>query len=45
MLANAKDTERCGSGLLDVKALDSLEGFDCESFLRILREFRYEVVN
>ena len=45
MLANAKDTERCGSGLLDVKALDSLEGFDCESFLRILREFRYDVVN
>ncbi|KAI0745979.1 hypothetical protein C8Q76DRAFT_688877 [Earliella scabrosa] len=28
MLANTKDTERCGSGILDVKALDVLEGLD-----------------
>ncbi|KAH9942446.1 uncharacterized protein BXZ73DRAFT_74702 [Epithele typhae] len=28
VLANAKDAERCGSGLLDVKALDNLEGFE-----------------
>ena len=31
MLANTKDTERCGSGILDVKALDVLEGLDGES--------------
>ncbi|RPD57608.1 hypothetical protein L226DRAFT_532116 [Lentinus tigrinus ALCF2SS1-7] len=28
LLANTKDTERCGSGILDVKALDVLEGLD-----------------
>lgn len=33
MLANTKDSERCGSGILDVKALDVLEGLDGESFL------------
>ncbi|KAI0744187.1 hypothetical protein C8Q80DRAFT_1106258 [Daedaleopsis nitida] len=28
MLANTKDAEKCGSGILDVKALDILEGLD-----------------
>ncbi|TFK81986.1 hypothetical protein K466DRAFT_501127, partial [Polyporus arcularius HHB13444] len=28
LLANTKDAERCGSGILDVKALDVLEGLD-----------------
>ncbi|KAI0786736.1 hypothetical protein C8Q75DRAFT_734665 [Abortiporus biennis] len=27
-MANAKDAERCNSGVLDVKTLDSLEGYD-----------------
>ena len=27
-VANTKDAERCNSGLLDVKSLDSLEGYD-----------------
>ena len=31
MLATPKDAERGGSGILDVKALDILEGYDGES--------------
>ena len=45
MLANVKDAERCGSGLLDVKALDRLEGFDGEPFLRCCSNPRYDVCN
>lgn len=30
-VANAKDTERCNSGVLDMKALDALGSYDGES--------------
>ena len=38
MLATPKDAERGGSGILDVKALDILEGYDGESQRHILRD-------
>lgn len=31
-MTNAKDAERCTAGILDVKTLDGLEGYDGTSF-------------
>ena len=46
LLANTKDAERCGSGILDVKALDVLEGLDGElCLLHHHHECRYKPVH